>query len=159
MNHPPENRTVISKPLEISKFNCKIQNINAPSCPNEIIPSVVKAVKLTLFHFQFGENNFPQDKWGHFSLQYKKKKYQFQPYFISFSKYLSNHFTPKPGTKEIIVEFKYTQSENAMDLVMKLLFGFKEVEIPEKEYLEVLMLLNLMGNKLDHFNLIFMNRY
>ena len=43
--------------------------------------------------------------------------------------------------EELQLILKYGQSFKAFDIVMKLLFGFKDVVVPEEEYIQVLAII------------------
>ena len=91
------------------------------------------------------EKNFPLDKNGMFTLKYRTKTYKFQPYVLINSKYLSSHFNQNSTIKDATADFKCAQSEQALDIVMKLLFGFAEVIVPREEYIQVLGIMYEMG--------------
>ena len=100
---------------------------------------------LNLYISPGAENNFPQDKLGTYSIKYGLKSYKFQAHVLSFSDFLCKHFDKKPNLKVLNLKLNYTQSEQALDLIMKLLFGFKEIIIPEQEYLDVLAIIYEMS--------------
>ena len=49
-------------------------------------------------------------------------------------------------TKEMNLTFKYATSIQALDVVMKLLFGFEDVLIPNEEYIQVIAFLDELNN-------------
>ena len=112
---------------------------------NQSLPQRRETLKLALFSISGAEENFPVDEWGVFTLSFKNTKYQFQTYVLKYCKYLSNYFKLGSDNKQVILDLQYATSERALELVMKLLFGFKDVEIDEIECVQVLAILHEMG--------------
>ena len=95
-------------------------------------------LKFTLFVNSKAGENFSIDKRGRYSLTYRTKLYKIRDYVLDYSDYLSNYFENNPNTNELKLEFKYATSVQALDVVMRLLFGFEDVLIPNQEYIEVI---------------------
>ena len=108
----------------------------------------VNELKLTLFVQPKAAENFPLDKRSSFTLFYCDKIYKIRDNILDYSDYLENYFETNLNTKELILKFKYATSIQALDLVMKLLFGFEDVFIPNEEYIQVLAYLEELSNSL-----------
>jgi len=108
---------------------------------SEDASTTLSALKLTLFEIPNADKNFPEDKWGSFTLIFENKKYKFQPYVLQFSEYLQKYFNENTNTQELQLKLKHGKNARALDLVMKLLFGFRDVVIPKEEYLQFLAIM------------------
>ena len=93
-----------------------------------ILDDVSDELKLTLFIQAKAIENFPSDKRSSFSLFYYDKIYKIRDNILDYSDYLSHYFEIN-DTKELTLKFKYATSLQALDVVMKLLFGFENVLI------------------------------
>ena len=67
-------------------------------------------------------------------------------------------FQNTPDSKELKLTFKYATSIQALDVVMKLLFGFEDVLIPNEEYIQVLTFLEELSNYINALKFIMMIR-
>ena len=104
-------------------------------------------LKLTLFICPKAIANFLSDKRGQYSISYLGKIYKFTDNTLLYSEYLSNYFGNNLNvTKELTLKFKYATSLQALDLVMRLLFGFEDVVIPNEEYIQVLAFMEELRN-------------
>ena len=110
-------------------------------------------LKLTLFVHLKAIENFPLDKRSSYTLFYSDKIYKIRDNVLDYSDYLSNYFESNLDTKEMTLKFKYARSLQALDVVMKLLFGFKDALIPNEEYIQVLAFLEELSNSLTNTNL------
>ena len=110
--------------------------------------SPVYTAKLTLFHFPFASECFPNDPNGVHSFIFKNKQYIFGSYPMRWSEYLQalvNSSDPKTN-KSYDVKLEFGKSEQAFDLCMKILSGFKEVEIDFHEITQVYIILQELSN-------------
>ena len=103
-------------------------------------------IKLTLYLQNKPEENFPHDKKGRYSLKYQDTSYRIRNGVLDYSDYLSQYFETNPNTSELALEFKYATNIKAYDTVMKLLFGFKDVHIPNDEYIQILAFIEELSN-------------
>ena len=111
------------------------------------IYDIPNELKLTLFiKARAAEEYFLSDKISSYTLFYSDKIYKVRESILNYSDYLSNYFKTDPGSKELTLKFKYATSIQALDIVMKLLFGFKDVLIPNNEYIQVLAFLEELSN-------------
>ena len=106
----------------------------------------VKELKLTLFAQPKAIENFPLDKRSSYTLFYGDKIYKIRDNILDCSDYLSNYFESNLDIKELTLKFKYATSPKALDVVMKLLYGFEDVLIPNEEYIQVLAFLDELSN-------------
>ena len=111
-----------------------------------IINDISNELKWTLFIQPKAAENFPLDKRSSYTLLYSDKIYKIRESILDYSDYLSNYFETNINTKEMTLTFKYATSIQALDVVMKLLFGFKDVLIPNEEYIQVLAFLEELSN-------------
>ena len=124
--------------VKISKVKIEISNTN------NIISN---QLKLTLFICPKAVENFPLDKRGQYSLSYSGKIYKFRDNILAYSEYLSNYFGNNINfSKDLALKFKYAISLQALDIVMRLLFGFEDVVIPNEEYIQVLAFMEELRN-------------
>ena len=108
--------------------------------------NVLDELKLTLFVYPKAVDNFPIDRRARYSLLYSNMIYKIRDNILDYSAYLSYYFEANPNAKELILEFKYATSPQALNVVMKLLCGFKEVHIPNEEYIQVLAFIEELSN-------------
>ena len=97
-----------------------------------IINHISNELKLTLFVQPKAIENFPLDRRSSYTLSYFDKIYKIRENILDYSDFLSNYFENNPESKELTLTFKYATSAKALDVVMKLLFGFKDVLIPNE---------------------------
>ena len=95
-------------------------------------------IKLTLYLQNKPEENFPNDKKGRYSLKYQDTSYRIRNGVLDYSDYLFQYIEKNSQVSELALEFKFATSIKAYDIVMKLLFGFKDVHIPNNEYIQTL---------------------
>ena len=107
-------------------------------------------LKLTLFIQARAAENFPLATRSCYTLFYSDKIYKARESILDYSDYLSQYFGTNSDTKELILNFKYATSFQALDVVMKLLFGFKDVIIPNEEYIQVLAFLEELSNYISN---------
>ena len=105
---------------------------------SNIINDISNELKLTLFIQARAAENFPLAKRSSDTLLYSDKIYKARESILDYYEYLSNYFESNFDTKELTLKFKYPTSIQALDVVMKLLFGLKDVLIPNEEYIQVL---------------------
>ena len=86
---------------------------------------------LALYYIPKAENNFPQDRMGEIIMNFKSHTYKFQKYVLHYSKVLKEIFSKESNLRNFDLGLTYADSMGAFDLIMKLLFGFKEVIIPK----------------------------
>ena len=101
---------------------------------NEIISSnnhKANEIILALHYIPKAENNFPQDRLGEIIMNFKNYTYKFQKYVLHYSKVLKEIFSKESNLRNFDLGLTYVDSMEAFDLIMKLLFGFKEVIIPK----------------------------
>ena len=110
------------------------------------IISNISNLNLTLFVQPKAAENFPLNKRSSYTLFYGDKIYKIRDNILDYSDYLSNYFESNLDTKELTLAFKYATSVQALDVVMKLLFGLKDVLIPNEEYVQVLAFLEELSN-------------
>ena len=110
--------------------------------PNEL--------KLTLLAQAKAAENFPVATRSSYTLFYSDKIYKIRENILDYSDYLSNYFETNINTKEMTLKFKYATSIQALDVVMKLLFGFEDVLIPNEDYIQVLAFLEELSNSLTN---------
>ena len=103
--------------------------------------TISNELKLTLFAHPKAIENFPLDRRSSYTLFYFDKIYKIRDNILDYSDYLSKYFENNSDTKELKLTFKYATSIQALDMVMKLLFGFEDVLIPAGEYIQVLAFL------------------
>ena len=102
-------------------------------------------LKLCLFSYPEAENSFPIDELGNYTIKFCSSIYKGQGSVIKLSKYLTQAVKNKGNTQEIEVELKYGNNEKAFESVMKLLFGFREVVIPQDQYIDVFAIIDQLG--------------
>ena len=107
-------------------------------------------LKLTLFVQPKAGENFPLATRNSYTLLYSDKIYKARDNILDYSDYLSNYFENNFDTKEMTLKFKYATSIQALDVVMKLLFGFKDVLISYEEYIQILAFLEELSNLLNN---------
>ena len=95
-------------------------------------------LQLTLYLQDEPEENFPNDKKGSCYLKYQDTSYKIRKNVLDYSQYLFHCLENNPNTAELALKFKYATSIKAYDIAMKLLFGFKDVHIPNNEYIQIL---------------------
>ena len=117
---------------------------------SNFINNISNELKLTLFIQAKAIENFPLDKRSSYTLFYSDKIYKIRDNILDYSDYLSNYFETNLDTKELTLKFKYATSLQALDVVMKLLFGLKDVLIPKEEYIQVLAFLEELSNSLTN---------
>ena len=105
-------------------------------------------LKVTLYSQNKPEENFPIGRRGRYSLKYQGKSYSIRNDVIDYSDYLFTYFETKSEECELVLEFKFATSIKAYHIVMKLLFGFKDVHIPNNEYVQILAFLEELSNRL-----------
>ena len=103
-------------------------------------------LKLTMFIYSKAVENFPLDKRGSYSLIFSNKIYKIRENILDYSDYLSHYFEANLDIKELTLTFNYATSIEALDIVMKLLFGFNDVIIPNEEYIQVLAFIYELSN-------------
>ena len=103
-------------------------------------------LRVTLYSQEKPEENFPNDKKGRYSVKYQGTSYKIRNTVLDYSDYLSQCFEAKSQTSELALEFKFATSIKAYSLVMKLLFGFKDVHIPNNEYIQILAFIEELSN-------------
>ena len=103
-------------------------------------------LKVTLYLQDKPEENFPNDKKGRYCLKYQGTSYKIRNAVLDYSDYLLQCFETNLNTYEINLEFKYATSIKAYNTVMKLLFGFKDVHIPNDEYIQILAFIEELSN-------------
>ena len=111
-----------------------------------IINDISNELKLTLFTQPKAIENFPIDKRSSYNLFYCDKIYKIRENILDYSDYLSNYFETNLNTKELKLTFKHAKSVQALDAVMKLLFGLEDVLIPNEEFIQVLAFLEELSN-------------
>ena len=107
-------------------------------------------LKFTLFTQPKAIENFPLATRSSYTLFYFDKIYKIRENILDYSDHLSNYFENNLDTKEMALKFNYATSIEALDVVMKLLFGFKDVLIPKEEYIQVLAFLEELSNTLTN---------
>ena len=113
---------------------------------SNIINDISNELKLTLFPQHKAAENFPLATRSSYTLLYSDKIYKARESILDYSEYLSNYFENNLDAKELTLKFKYATSLQALDVVMKLLFGLKDVLIPNEEYIQVLAFLEELSN-------------
>ena len=103
-------------------------------------------LKLTLYLQNNPEENFPYDKKSRFCLKYKDTFYKIRNGVLDYSEYLFQYLEKNLHTNELDLEFKYATSIKAYNIVMKLLFGFKDVHVPNDEYIQILAFIEELSN-------------
>ena len=113
---------------------------------SNIINDISNELKLTLFTQPKAAENFPLATRSSYTLLYCDKIYKARDNILDYSDYLSNYFESNLDTKELTLKFKYATSTQALDVIMKLLFGLKDVIIPNEEYIQVLAFLDALSH-------------
>ena len=113
-----------------------------------------KELKLTFIAQLKAAENFPISIRSRYTLFYGDKIYKAKESILDCSDYLSNYFESNCNINELKLKFKYATSVQALDVVMKLLFGLKDVLIPNEEYIQVLAFLEELSNLLTNTTLI-----
>ena len=103
-------------------------------------------LKLTFLAQLKAAENFPVATRSRYTLFYHDKIYKAKESILDYSDYLSKYFETDSDIKELTLKFKYAISLQALDIVMKLLFGFEDVPIPTEEYIQVIALLEELSN-------------
>ena len=111
-----------------------------------IINDISNELKLTLFIQPKAAENFPLATRSSYTLLYSDKIYKIRENILDYSDYLSNYFEININTKEMTLKFNYATSIQALDVVMKLLFGLEDVLVPNEEYIQVLAFLEELSN-------------
>ena len=111
-------------------------------------------LKLTLFAQFKAVENFPVATRSRYTLFYSDQIYKIRDNILDYSDYLSKYFESNFDIKEMTLKFKYATSLQALDVVMKLLFGFEDVPIPIEEYIQVLAFLEELSNLLTNTTLM-----
>ena len=111
-----------------------------------MIITYLDEIKLTLYIQDKPEENFPNDKKGRYSLKYQNTSYRIRNGVLDYSDYLFQYFGTNTNKYEFPLEFKFATSIKAYDIVMKLLFGFKDVYIPNEEYIQILAFIEELSN-------------
>ena len=117
---------------------------------SNIINDISNELKLTFSAQPKAAENFPLATRSSYTLFYCDKIYKIRENILDYSDYLSNYFETNINTKELTMKFKYATSIQALDIVMKLLFGFEDVLIPNEEYIQVLAFLEELSNSLTN---------
>ena len=117
---------------------------------SNIIHDISNELRLTLFTHSKAVENFPLDRRSSYTLFYSDKTYKIRDYILDYSDYLLNYFETNLDIKELKLNFKYATSLQALDVVMKLLFGFEDVLIPTEEYIQVLAFMEELSNSLTN---------
>ena len=107
---------------------------------SKIIDDISNELKLTLFIQAKAAENFPLATRSLYTLFYSHKIYKARESILDYSDYLSKYFETDSDIKELTLKFKYATSIQALDIVMKLLFGLKDVLIPNEEYIIIILL-------------------
>ena len=89
------------------------------------------------------DNEFPIDKAGEVSLIYGRKQYKFKKEYIKYSKFLQNLLQAHGHIHNFTLEYEY--SPEAFLIVMKLLYGFKNVIISNQWLMQVYSIIEEMG--------------
>ena len=111
------------------------------------IQNLSTGLKFYLLQDLQAENSFPIDKLGNFRFKYKTTTYQVQGYVIKQSRYLMQAFKDKNDNLDVEINLKSGESEIVFGVIMKLLFGFKEVVLPKEYYIEFYEMFNELGNR------------
>ena len=111
-----------------------------------MINDISNELKLTLFIQPKAIENFPIATRSRYTLFYRDKIYKIRDNILDYSDYLSKYFETDSDITELTLKFKYATSLQALDVVMKLLFGFEDVPIPIEEYIQVLAFLEELSN-------------
>ena len=114
------------------------------------INDISNRLKLTLFKQPKAIENFPLDRRSSYTLFYSEKMYKIRENVLDYSDYLSKYFETNSDTNNLTLTFKHATSLQALDVVMKLLFGFEDVLIPNEEYIQVLAFLEELSNSLTN---------
>ena len=103
-------------------------------------------LQLTLYLRDETEENLLNDKKDCYLLKYQRTSYKIRNDVLDYSDYLLQYFKTKPQGSELLLEFRYATSIKAYDTVMKLLLGFKDVYIPNEEYIQILAFIEELSN-------------
>ena len=122
------------------------ENTNTKYYTKFITEPKLDGINLTLCQIPHAEKHFPTDPLGDIILKFKSKSYKIQKYILRFSSILSRYFVETQKSNTYDLNLKYSESEEAVELVMRLLFGFKEVFIEKLICPDVLSILEELGN-------------
>ena len=103
-------------------------------------------LKVTLYLQDKAEENFPNDKKGRYSLKYQDTSYKIRNGVLYYSEYLFQYFETNSHVNELVLEFKFATSIKAYEIMIKLLFGFGNVPIPNDEYIQILAFIEELSN-------------
>ena len=69
---------------------------------------------------------------------------------------LFQYFETNPNKGEFILEFKFSTNIKAYDILMKLLFGFKDVHILNDEYIQIFAFIKELSKTFNSlYNVLF----
>ena len=113
---------------------------------------MISAKKETLLHFTLywsgrNEKIFPRDPDGDFKLYYENKEYIIRRRDLEHVKLLNNYLRQNPDIKAYHLNFAFKADLNAFDIMMKLIFGLKDVEVPTRYLVQVCFLAHALGNR------------
>ena len=89
------------------------------------------------------DDEFPIDKAGELSLTYAGKQYKFKKEYIKYSKLLQDLLESDEHLDNFTLGYEY--SPEAFRIVMKILYGFKDVIISDQRLLQVYSIIEEMG--------------
>jgi len=101
-----------------------------------------KQVKLTLYHYLLAEQFFPSDPKGKLTASYGKQVYKCKNSVTDHSQILNEMLEQdtKVDLSHVLIRAK---SEEALDLLMKLLVGFKDVVVPKSLWVQFCYMLHM----------------
>ena len=106
-----------------------------------------ETLHFTLYWSGRNEKIFPRDPDGDFKLYYETKEYIIRRQDLEHVKFLNNYLKQNPDIKAYHLNFVFKADIKAFDIMMKLIFGLKDVEVPSKCLVQVCFLAHTLGNR------------
>ena len=112
-------------------------------------PAKIPIIHMNLTYNDFAEEIFPnKDPHGEYTLKFDHDEYIIDRHIVRHSNKLFQ-LTRGKGLTDIIQMsdcFPKTINKFAFEVVMRLLFGFKDVEIPSKEIVNIVIIFEELGS-------------
>jgi len=104
-----------------------------------------KEATLNICHSPLAEKTFPNHPQGSITIVFGSKRYKVRSSILDYSHVLSNLLQTETrlDLSDVLV---HARSEEALDLVMRLIVGFKDVVVPERLYVQFYLFLDELSN-------------
>ena len=104
---------------------------------------------LTLHYNLNAERHYLTGKFANHTIKYKSQIFKIAEHLFDYSSYLVSYFESNQDTKEVILDSLISRVDlDIMEKTVKLLWGFKNINFMPDQFIQVLVVLEKLGNSI-----------